>query len=350
MKLRFRRLGLGVLATAASLLVSIPLAASPSVASAHVPDTFSGCLAGSGVPTRYRHGGDTESVSRVTKQRVQAELRDQLAAVRAASAVPAAATARSATTPAPSRLTVVHPLVVMHVIHGDHASDRNVTRSQARNLYYTLRDGFAGRQDPTMGPTGVVFKLRKITVTRNDQWFHAGPMSAADKQMRRKLHVGGPNVLNVYLTSPRDSGQSLLGYARFPWLASSSPALDGITINVISMNGGRATGYNRGDTIVHETGHWMGLFHTFEGGCDAPGDYVADTAAEGEPSFQCNTKRDTCPTPDPPGSTNLDPAPPAVPDPVRNFMDYSYDSCMIQFTKGQRERMIAAYLHYRAPR
>ena len=92
--------------------------------------------------------------------------------------------------------------------------------------------------------------------------------------------------------------------------------------------------YLQGDTIVHETGHWMGLFHTFEGGCTPPGDLVADTPYEREPSYACNTHRDTCP--DQPGL-----------DPVHNFMDYSWDSCMNQFTPGQVARMDTAFAKYR---
>lgn len=107
--------------------------------------------------------------------------------------------------------------------------------------------------------------------------------------------------------------------------------LDSVVLHYDTLPGGQNDNYSQGRTLVHEVGHWLGLFHTFEGGCDGDalddGDGVQDTPKEAEPAFGCEAGRNSCP--DDQGD-----------DPVHNFMDYSTDCCLYQFTKGQRERMI----------
>lgn len=229
---------------------------------------------------------------------------------------------------------VVNVPVYVHVIRGKHRGERGPGRPRVRHIIDILNGGFSGAQSSVSVPTRFRFHLVKINYRRNDRWYHAYDLGKRDAQAKRHLHRGGRGTLNLYINGGGSRDYPILGWSRYPWQYASAPKLDSVSVNVAGMPGGRATNYNLGDTVIHETGHWLGLFHPFMGGCSEPNDQVSDTPEEAGPSFFCDTTSDSCP--DNPGL-----------DDVHNFMDYSYDSCLDEFTSGQVARMDAAWAQYR---
>ena len=216
--------------------------------------------------------------------------------------------------------------VYWHVINsGSGISNADIPQSQIDAQIGVLNASFAS--------TGWSFNLVSVDRTTNSGWA-ACSGGACESAMKNALRQGSADDLNIY---SNNMGGGLLGWATFPANYASSPKMDGVVILYSSVPGGTAAPYNFGDTGTHEVGHWMGLYHTFQGGCQKTGDYVSDTPAEKSPAYGCPVGRDSCLKG--PAAAGL--------DPIRNFMDYTDDQCMDQFTAGQDARMDQMFTTYR---
>ena len=187
--------------------------------------------------------------------------------------------------------------------------------------------------------SGISFTLAGTDKTTNNAWFSARPNSGALSDMKRKLRRGSYADLNVYTTQQIDN---TIGFATLPKKVGKDIAFDGVVIDYRTLPKGEFFPYNEGHTLTHETGHWLGLEHTFRGGCavsHSAGDNIADTPAERAPNSGCpSDSTDTCP-----GNNGAL----RGKDPIHNYMDYTDDSCMDNFTSKQNERMRALFKLYR---
>jgi hypothetical protein len=140
------------------------------------------------------------------------------------------------------------------------------------------------------------------------------------------------SYLNIWVGN---LSSSLLGFASFP---GAPPAKDGIVIryNVFGTRGRLSPPWDKGRTLTHELGHWLGLRHLW-GDTPCGDDGVDDTPRQktgnrGTPSFPL-LRNDCANGPDG--------------DMFMNFMDLSDDASLLMFTRGQAALMRAQFASIR---
>jgi hypothetical protein len=300
---------------AGSALIMTPLSGQATARPAVDQHSVSDCFVppGGGAAARGGHGADTRDISIAEQKAIEARTA-QLLKAKGHSGVPSASgTLAAASVP-----------VYIHVMR-DANGKGDVTDTQISQQIAVLNKTYAGQESSQAANTGFTFTLAGVDRYNNSQWHQDKQSSTYRKQTRK----GGKNALNIWLVD-----FAYLGIATFPWDYARQPGIDGIRVQYTSLPGGSETNYNLGETATHEAGHWLGLYHTFQGGCTTTNDEVADTPAQSSPSSGCPTGRDSCSLP------GL--------DPIHNYMDYSYDSCYNQFTPDQSSRMSTMWTAYRA--
>lgn len=234
------------------------------------------------------------------------------------------ATARARPESAGGLITELRVPVIFHVLH--HGETAYVSESRLAQQLQQLNADFRSAR--------VTFELDAAEYSDEESWYLMAPAELAgeyelpdvEAEVKTALGRDRERALNVYVAEIAFEG--LLGWATFPWQIEDNMALDGVVIGHQTIPDPAQADAPLGRTLTHEVGHWLGLLHTFQNGCEEPGDGVEDTPFQAEPTSGCPRSEPSCPNSE-------------EPDPVANFMNYSDDSCMQSFTDRQVRRIHA---------
>lgn len=245
--------------------------------------------------------------------------------------------------------------VVVHVIHSGepYGTGANITDEQVQSQITVMNQDFRrmagtpGFNTTAVGAdTMIQFALAKVDANGN-------PTNGIDRVNLcypdwstgningyvKPLTIWAPTqYMNMW--SVNFSDNTLLGYAQFPsnsglgGLNTSGGAAntDGVVANY-STFGSTDFGafpmnapYDKGRTMTHEVGHFLGLRHIW-GDANCGNDFCADTPTAHTANYTCNTNIVGCTE----GEIEM----------VRNYMDYTNDTCMNIFTQNQKDRITA---------
>lgn len=240
--------------------------------------------------------------------------------------------------------------VVVHVIYWDTLGVEYINDEQIYSQIKALNEDFRKAPGTNGFGNGVDMKIQfclaskapnekytsGITRTKSNLTIHN--MDTQEATLKALIQWPPDRYLNVWIVKKitDNSNAYVLGYSTFP---EDQANIDGIVMRYGSFGrtGNLYPNYSLGQTFCHEVGHWLGLFHTFQDGCDplhitalncdTTGDMICDTPVDTVQYDNCVDKN-TCENED--GDPH---------DLVHNYMTYYCDSCRNEFTQGQKDKM-----------
>lgn len=258
--------------------------------------------------------------------------------------------------------------IVVHVIHQN--GPENISDAQIELAIDQMNRAFENDGGAYFNPEGVAIPIQFCLAKKDpDGEFTTGilrvedPLTnmlvpSQDLELKNLSRWDTEKYLNIWVVggiTREPSNPGVLGYATFP-IAHGTDA-DGIVCEATYFGIGDET---NSKVHVHEVGHYLGLYHTFQDGCfnddcQTNGDWVCDTPPD-QHTFNvlCYDGTNSCLTDEDDTSENNPFRPIALGglgdqlDQQDNYMDYSNLYCFNRFTPGQSERMLAALLEVRS--
>lgn len=247
--------------------------------------------------------------------------------------------------------------IIFHVIHTGQSVGTSLNLSatyvnaqieQLNNDFRKIAGTSGDNSNPVGADTGVEFCAALIDpsgstlaepginrINANTEGWGSGPYTTTtiNSTIKPASQWDPTQYLNIWVANL--SGGTL-GFAQFP----SNTGLDGFNANegaantdgvvVLYTSVGSTTtphpdggSYNKGRTLTHEVGHWIGLRHIWGDGDCSVDDYCNDTPSSDAANYNCPTTHSSC----------------SSVDMVQNYMDYTDDDCMNIFTADQTARI-----------